>query len=71
VPSQRSYEARTTRATGRMLSAAARIRSPMTVCWRMIAHSTLALVAGVLGTLITYEAIRFAAARDRVRHPER
>jgi low temperature requirement protein LtrA len=33
---------------------------------------TLALVAGLLSTLIGYEAVRFAAARDRVRHqPER
>jgi low temperature requirement protein LtrA len=32
---------------------------------------TLALVAGLLGVLITYEALRFAAARDRVRHPDR
>jgi len=32
------------------------------------ALATLALVAAVLSALITYEAARFAAARDRVRH---
>jgi low temperature requirement protein LtrA len=33
------------------------------------ALATLAIVAGVLTALIAYEALRFAAARDRVRHP--
>jgi low temperature requirement protein LtrA len=35
------------------------------------ALATLALVAGVLSTLIAYEALRFADARDRVRHATR
>ncbi|MBA2462287.1 MAG: low temperature requirement protein A [Actinobacteria bacterium] len=33
------------------------------------ALATLALVAGIVTGLIAYEALRFAAARDRVRHP--
>ena len=33
------------------------------------ALATLAIVAGLLTALIGYEAVRFAAARDRVRHP--
>jgi hypothetical protein len=33
------------------------------------ALATLALVAAVLTALIAYEALRFAEARDRVRHP--
>jgi len=33
------------------------------------ALATLATVAGLLTGLIGYEAIRFSAARDRVRHP--
>jgi hypothetical protein len=30
--------------------------------------ATLAVLAGVLGALVSYEAFRFAEARDRVRH---
>ncbi len=33
------------------------------------ALATLAIVAGLLAALIAYEALHFAAARDRVRHP--
>ena len=33
------------------------------------ALATVAAVAGLLAALIAYEAIHFAAARDRVRHP--
>jgi hypothetical protein len=33
------------------------------------ALATLALVAATVTVLIAYEAIRFAAARERVRHP--
>jgi len=33
------------------------------------ALATLAIVAGLLAGLIGYEAIRFSAARERVRHP--
>ena len=33
------------------------------------ALATLSIVAGVMTALIAYEAVRFAAARDRVRHP--
>jgi hypothetical protein len=32
------------------------------------ALATLAIIAGVLTALISYEAIRYAASRERVRH---
>jgi low temperature requirement protein LtrA len=37
---------------------------------RLPALATLAVVTGVCVALVAYEAIRFAEARDRVRHPE-
>jgi low temperature requirement protein LtrA len=37
---------------------------------RLPALVTLAIVAGLCIALVAYEAIRFADARDRVRHPE-
>jgi low temperature requirement protein LtrA len=35
---------------------------------RLPALATLAVLAAILATLITYEAVRFAEARDRIRH---
>jgi hypothetical protein len=35
---------------------------------RLPALASLAGLAVILGVLITYEAVRFAAARDRIRH---
>ena len=39
------------------------------VALELPALATLAIVAGLLAGLIAYEAIHFAAARERVRHP--
>ena len=38
------------------------------VAWRIPAIAALGLVAGVLIALVAYELVRFAAARDQVRH---
>jgi low temperature requirement protein LtrA len=38
------------------------------VAWQLPALASLALVAGLLVTLVTYEMLRFAPDRDRVRH---
>ena len=40
------------------------------VAWQLPALASLALVAGVLVSLVVYESVRFAEARDRVRHDE-
>jgi hypothetical protein len=41
------------------------------VAWQLPALAALALVAGILGTLVGYEALKFRVDRDRVRHHER
>ena len=38
------------------------------MAWRIPAIAALGLVAGVLIALVAYEMVRFAAARDHVRH---
>jgi low temperature requirement protein LtrA len=55
----------------RRLAAAVLLVGLIPVATVVPALVTLALVAGLLGLLVSYEALRFAAARDRIRHADR
>jgi low temperature requirement protein LtrA len=55
----------------RRLGAALVLVALIPVATAVPALVTLALVAGVLAVLVAYEAVRFAAARDRIRHADR
>ena len=52
----------------RRLAVAALLAALVPVALEVPALVSLALALAVLAALITYEAIRFAEARDRVRH---
>ena len=52
------------------ITAAALLIILLPVAWQLPAFAALALVAAILAGLVGYEALRFAAARDRVRHQE-
>jgi low temperature requirement protein LtrA len=55
----------------RRLAAAALLIALIPVATAVPALLALAIVTAVLAVLVAYEAVRFAAARDRIRHAER